>query len=169
MPNKMMIKDGEIIANPWQIVTTAESFNELSAEALQQPLIVSHALWQTHSDQLSQHSSLGLWLSNDQALEVIANDIQHFSVIAIDFPIFMDGRAFSLARLLRERYSYNGELRATGALIRDQLSYLKRCGFNSFDLDDSIDINEALKSLNDFTEFYQSACDQDQPLFRRRA
>jgi uncharacterized protein (DUF934 family) len=81
----------------------------------------------------------------------------------------MDGRGFSVARLLRERYGFTGELRASGGVIRDQLCYLQRCGFSSFDLDADINIEAAVESLNDFSEGYQISVDLPTPLFRRRA
>lgn len=81
----------------------------------------------------------------------------------------MDGRSFSTARLLRDAYGFKGELRAIGGIIRDQLFYLKRCGFDSFSLADDIDAEAAVASLSDFSESYQAAEDQKLPLFRRRA
>ena len=89
-------------------------------------------------------------------------------VIAINFPKFVDGRGFSLARLLRERYGYQGEIRATGEIIRDQLYLLQRCGFNAFEFGEEVDLAEASKSLADFSDAYQVAADQPIPLFKRR-
>jgi len=82
----------------------------------------------------------------------------------------MDGRSFSTARILRERYGFKGELRAIGNFIRDQLCYLRRCGVNAFAFanpDTNLEI--AVKSLTDFSEYYQASVDQPLPLFRRRA
>jgi uncharacterized protein (DUF934 family) len=170
MPNNMMIKEGEIIENNWKLITSAD---ELSAEGLSVDgnVLVSLELWQAHKVALSARvssQSIGLWLKNDQCVSTLVDELNQFAVIAIDFPVFMDGRGFSIARLLRDRYAYIGELRATGAVIRDQLCYLKRCGFNAFDLDESIDLEAALASLNDFSEAYQTSADQQTPLFRRR-
>jgi uncharacterized protein (DUF934 family) len=89
-------------------------------------------------------------------------------LVAINFPTFMDGRGFSYARELRER-GFRGELRATGRFIRDQLAYLARCGFDAFEMEDASELEEALASLNDFSEFYQASAAQPQPLFRRRS
>ena len=77
-------------------------------------------------------------------------------------------RGFSIARLLRERYDYQGEIRAIGNIIRDQLYLLQRCGFNGFELEAGIDLTEAAKSLQDFSDAYQVAVDQPVPLFKRR-
>ena len=171
MPNNVrIIKDGEIINNEWVIVTgTDDSSVDFVTKAKS---IISLDLWKNHKDTLSTQlasQALGLFLHNDQDLADISDDIQRFDVIAIEFPVFMDGRGFSIARLLRDRYHYKGELRATGAIIRDQLCYLKRSGFNAFDMDEDIDLDAALSSLNDFTESYQTSADQPTPLFRRKA
>ncbi len=89
------------------------------------------------------------------------------SLVVINFPVFTDGRGFSYARELRER-GYGGELRATGHFIRDQLTYLQRCGFDAFQMADESLLEESLESLTDFSEHYQAGIDQPLPLFRRR-
>ena len=86
----------------------------------------------------------------------------------VNFPVFTDGRGFSYARELRER-GLRGELRAGGHFIRDQLTYLQRCGFNAFQMADEAELEAALASLADFSEHYQASIDQPLPLFRRRA
>ena len=88
--------------------------------------------------------------------------------IAIDFPHFTDGRGYSIARLLRERHTFRGELRAVGDVSRDNLFYLARCGFDSFLLKDEAGAQEALLGLADFSEAYQASVERPQPLFRRR-
>jgi uncharacterized protein (DUF934 family) len=93
--------------------------------------------------------------------------LAQIALIVINFPVFTDGRGFSYARNLRE-HGYRGELRAAGHFIRDQLTYLRRCGFDAFQLADESELEAALASLGDFTEFYQAAVDQPLPLFRRR-
>jgi uncharacterized protein (DUF934 family) len=86
----------------------------------------------------------------------------------VSFPKFTDGRGFSTARLLRERYRYRGELRAVGDVLRDQLLFLARCGFDAFALRADQDPDAALAAFEDFTEAYQGGTDQPLPLFRRR-
>ena len=88
--------------------------------------------------------------------------------MVVNFPVFTDGRGFSYGRELRER-GYQGELRAAGHFIRDQLTYLSRCGFDAFQMADESQLEDALASLDDFSESYQAAIDQPLPLFRRRA
>ena len=100
---------------------------------------------------------------------VLAGRLNGIAVIAIDFPQFTDGRGYSIARLLRERHGYKGELRAVGEVLRDNLFYLSRCGFDSFALSDSTQLEAALEGLSDFSEGYQASVERPQPLFRRRA
>jgi len=88
-------------------------------------------------------------------------------VIAIDFPQFTDGRGYSHARLLRERYHYAGELRAIGDVARDQLYYLAQCGFDAFQIPDGRDASAALSAFADFTDGYQSTTLRA-PWFQRR-
>ena len=158
-----LLKDNQIIEDSW-------AFLDDSAETLPSGnILLSLEQWQQFSDQLSQHNGeLGLWLEGNAEIDAVIDSLQQLSLIAIKFPKFVDGRGFSLARLLRERYNYNGELRAIGEFIRDQLYLLKRCGFNAFQLSEDQDLSEASKSLSDFSETYQVSADQQEPLFRRR-
>jgi len=86
----------------------------------------------------------------------------------VNFPKFGDGRGFSIARLLRERYGYKGELRAVGQVARDHLYYMEQCGFDAYLLRDGEDVAEALAAFDDYSEAYQSTVAQPIPLFRRR-
>jgi uncharacterized protein (DUF934 family) len=88
--------------------------------------------------------------------------------IAVNFPKFGDGRGYSIARLLRERYGYKGELRAVGEVARDHLHAMAQCGFDAFELRAGEDPQEALKAFGDFSEQYQATTAQPVPLFRRR-
>jgi uncharacterized protein (DUF934 family) len=88
--------------------------------------------------------------------------------VEVNFPKFSDGRGFSIARLLRERYGYKGELRAVGVVARDLLHSMEQCGFDAFLLRDGEDAEEALAAFDDFSEQYQTTVAQPQPLFRRR-
>jgi uncharacterized protein (DUF934 family) len=88
-------------------------------------------------------------------------------VVAVDFPKFADGRGYSIAYNLRARLGYTGELRAIGDVLRDQLFYMQRVGFDAFAVRADKNIHDALKGLTDFSETYQSSWDQKNPLFRR--
>lgn len=98
----------------------------------------------------------------------IADRLAGAARVEVNFPRFTDGRGYSTARLLRERYGYRGELRAVGDVQRDQILYLQRCGFDAFLLRDDQDADESLAALADFSEAYQASVERPQPLFRRR-
>jgi len=124
--------------------------------------------WLEQSAELDGQAGLvGVWLDSDEEVEALADDLAQLPVVALNFPKFVDGRGFSSARLLRDRYDYKGEIRAIGNVIQDQLFILQRCGFSQFCLADNVDLEAAAKSLNDFSDSYQTAADQDQPLFKR--
>jgi uncharacterized protein (DUF934 family) len=163
-----LIKDGAIIENSWTIIAKPEAGADTDLTATN--IIVPLQVWLNNKNQLQSRKDVGVWLDSDETAEQIGADAGSLPLIAVNFPLFMDGRAFSTARLLRERYAFKGELRAIGNVIRDQLCYLRRCGVNAFAFSNpDIKLEEALTSLNDFSEYYQASVDQPLPLFRRRA
>ncbi len=99
----------------------------------------------------------------------LAERLPGLKLIAVNFPKYGDGRGYSIARLLRERYGYQGELRAIGVVARDHLQLLAQCGFDSFQLREGEDAQAALAGLEDFSDAYQASAAQPVPLFRRRA
>jgi uncharacterized protein (DUF934 family) len=130
------------------------------------PLLV----WLARKDEiLARYPQVGVWLDSHEGPEALAGDIGHFAVIGVNFPKFTDGRSYSSARLLRERYHYKGEIRAIGDVLQDQLFYMQRCGIDAYALRADKDIEKALAGLSVFSETYQAAADQPQPLFQRRA
>ena len=98
----------------------------------------------------------------------LAGSLERLKAIAVRFPAFGDGRGYSIARLLRERYGYRGELRAVGEVARDHLYFMAQCGFDAFELRAGEDPREALAAFNDFSEAYQASVARPRPLFRRR-
>ena len=134
--------------------------------ALEEPLVeVSLEDWR---DNPQEHvDATALRISNATSLADIKCDIHGFSVIILDFPAFKDGRAYSQARLLRQRYGYTGEIRARGDILRDQLLFMARCGFDAFEFSDP-DVNGANAALGEFSFAYQSAADGAEPVWRRR-
>lgn len=125
------------------------------------PVIVSLDQWRTGRDALlARGTPLGLRLHSDQSPEAIADDVDHFALIALEFPKFRDGRAYSYARLLRERYGFKGELRAVGDVLMEQVFFMVRTGFDAFDLQQSPDPVAAFQTaLKDFTVWYQPTGD----------
>ena len=109
-----------------------------------------------------------LTLEPDDDPALVAGALGAARIIALRFPRFGDGRAYSIARLLRERYGYKGELRAVGEVGRDHLYYMAQCGFDAFELRAGEDPQEALAAFGDFSTSYQSTTAEPLPLFRRR-
>ena len=164
-----LIKDGVIVDNTWAMLAKPEG-DAAAAEVPAGQVIVPFSVWSAQKAQLQNRTDVGVWLDSDETADLIGEEANRFPVIGLNFPLFMDGRAFSTARLLRERYGFTGELRAVGNFIRDQLCYLRRCGVNAFAFaNPEMDLEAAVKSLNDFQEYYQASVDQPLPLFRRRA
>jgi uncharacterized protein (DUF934 family) len=116
---------------------------------------------------LARHPALGVQVPNDK-LPTDIPDLGRLALIAIEFPRFTDGRGYSVGRMLRERHAFRGELRAVGWVLRDQLSYLTRCGFTSFELKPGKPLESALEAFGEFTVTYQAAVDDPRPLYRRR-
>lgn len=108
-----------------------------------------------------------LTISNDVSLADIKCDVHGFSVIILDFPAFKDGRAYSQARLLRERYGYAGEIRARGDVLRDQVFFMARCGFDAFEIERD-DADGVRTALDEFSFVYQPGADGAEPVWRKR-
>ena len=165
-----IIKNGQVIDDVWLVLKLAEGETPEAIALPDAPTLLPLAVWLARKDEiLARRQPVGIWLESSEGPEAIANDLAHFTVIGVNFPKFADGRGYSTARLLRERFAYTGEIRALGDVLQDQLFLLKRCGFDAFAVREGKDIEAALAGLNAFSESYQSAVDQPQPLFRRRA
>jgi uncharacterized protein (DUF934 family) len=123
--------------------------------------------WKENRDSLSGQN-LELTLESSETADLIGDDSASFQRISINFPKFADGRGYSAARLLRERFAYKGELRATGDVLIDQLYFMKRCGFDTFALRDDQIVEDAIAAFSTFTVNYQNDANDQQPLFRRR-
>jgi uncharacterized protein (DUF934 family) len=159
-----LLKEGQVIEDNW---TLAE--DNLESLPSTGNVLLSTSQWQQFASELDQQQvPVGVWLEGNEEIPEFIESLLQLPVIAIKFAKFVDGRGYSLARLLRERYHYSGELRAIGDIIRDQLYLLKHSGFNAFQLSQDIDLEQAAASLTDFSENYQTTNAQPIPLFRRR-
>lgn len=131
-------------------------------------LLLPLDVWREYRSRwLAHDGALGIQLSPSDDVSTLADDLDRLSLITISFPAFTDGRGYSQARLLRERLGYTGEIRAVGDVLIDQLLYLRRCGFDSFDLRADQSIEDAKIAVGSLTQAYQSGVGQS-PLFRRR-
>ncbi|WP_445939723.1 DUF934 domain-containing protein [Pseudomonas sp.] len=162
-----IIKNGQLIDESWHLLP-----NDATLDGIPNcdDLIVPLGLWVEHSTALNaRDGGLGVWLDAGEEIEEVADQLDNFQVIALNFPAFTDGRHCSTAYLLRNRYGYKGEVRAIGDVLRDQLFSYLRVGFDAFALREDKDPLDALKAFEEFSEVYQASTDQPLPLFRRRA
>jgi uncharacterized protein (DUF934 family) len=150
-----LIKAGKVVEDTFVDASGAETIPASGA------VIVSFEQWQAQRDALlARGTALGLRLHSDQSPELVAEDAQRFALIALEFPKFRDGRAYSYARLLRERYGFKGELRAVGDVLMEQLFFMLRTGFDAFDLQQSPDPVAAFQTaMTDFSVWYQPTGD----------
>src|SRR5436853_6354284 len=165
-----LIKERRIVADSWHLLERGAK-GELPEVPARGDVVVPLALWLERRDGLlsrAETGTLGVWLDANEGPEALAADVQSFPLIAVNFPKFGDGRGYSIARLLRERYGFKGELRAIGDVLRDQIFYMHRCGFNAFAVRADKSIEDALTAFNDFSDGYQTSVDQPVPYFRRR-
>lgn len=159
-----LIRNRAIVDDPYTLLRDAASLADIPDGS---PVIVPLALWLSRRAALIARGEAGVWLAPAEHPAALADDVHRLPLIAIDFPQFTDGRGYSHARLLRERYRYAGELRAIGDIGRDQLYYLAQCGFDAFAIPDSRDAEEALRSFADFSDGYQATATRA-PWFGRR-
>lgn len=168
-----IIKNRTVLEDDWHVVRALEDGSLPTLDQLPAGrILVPFVLWKQAREALVAQrdaASLGVWLAPDDEPADLVADFEKIALIGVDFPVFRDGRGYSIARLLRERYGWRGELRAIGDVLRDQLNFMARCGFDAFAVRPDKDIHDALKAFGEFSVQYQSAVDMPQPLFRRRA
>ena len=159
-----LIKHGAIVEDRWALLREAAAASDVPAGEVIVPL----ALWRAERDALRARGAVGVWLGPDDDPDLLAGDVDALPLVAVDFPQFTDGRGYSTARLLREKYGFRGELRAIGDVLRDQLYYLVQCGFDAFAVRADRSVEDALQGLADFSDNYQATVARPAPLFRRR-
>jgi uncharacterized protein (DUF934 family) len=166
-----LIKGRAVAVDAWKWLELQEGETPETVALPAGEVIFPLPVWRARKDEIvSCHKRIGLLLQPDERVEDIAGDLDYFVVIAVNFPKFVDGRGYSTAALLRQRYKYQGELRAVGDVLHDQLFFMKRVGFDSYALKDDKDAVHAIEAgFSTFAEPYQGATDQPLPAFRRHA
>src|SRR5579883_318358 len=158
------IKDGKLSDDPWVVASGEEP---VPADI---PVIVSGD-WLLEQEPTSlerRGASLGVSWPNDRPVEELAPYLPHLALIALEFPAFKDGRAYSQARQLRDQYRFEGEIRATGDVLRDQFIFMVRAGFNAFEVRKEADAQHFEDALHQFSGFYQPGSDRAaRPLLSR--
>ncbi len=160
-----VIKDKQVLDDDWQLIREIDE----AAPLPESKVILPFPYWKDNRDALlKQNSVQAVWIDGNIETASLVDDLSKFDLIALDFPAFKDGRSYSHARLLRQRYNYEGEIRAIGDVLRDQLFYMLRCGIDSFQLKEGKDAEDALKAFEDFTVRYQAAADDAVPVYKLR-
>lgn len=146
-----IIKNQQILENTW-------TFVDDDAPLASGDITVSVKRWTEDKPALLQHSGkVGVRLAPADNVAALGNDLTFIKLIELNFPAFSDGRTFSQARLLRSRYNYQGEIRAVGNYMTDQVFYLHRVGVDAFEFNDPKDMELALSAIKDFTVRYQAS------------
>ena len=161
----VLIKNGEIAEDPWVRVSDVETIPTDKAA------LISLERWQNERETLMpREAPLGIILTSEDHPSAIADDLKNFDLIALEFSTFRDGRSFSSARMLRDRYGFTGEIRAFGHILRDQLLFLHRAGFDAVESTANEDQARAdwRKALAEISVFYQDTHDGRGTVLRGR-
>jgi uncharacterized protein (DUF934 family) len=160
-----LLKYGELTDDRWQRVA------DDAKPAVDAAVIVTFIRFRAEREALlAREAPLGVLVKNTDPVEELAPDAACLQLIALEFPKFSDGRAYSQARLLRERYGFRGELRATGNVLPDQLHHMRRCGFDAFELAKGEPLEAWRRAVHAFSAVYQPTGDGRAPVsaLRRR-
>lgn len=158
-----LVKDKSIVEDSWIHIADGEDI------PFDRPVIVSADRWiADRASLVHRNGPIGVRLLNDQSPEDLGEDLYRFGVVALEFPAFKDGRAYTQARLLRERYRFDGEVRAFGDVLRDQLLFMQRCGIDAFEIRKQADAEAFSKAIGEISVFYQPAADDRRPVTAQR-
>jgi uncharacterized protein (DUF934 family) len=124
------------------------------------PILISAARLAAEArDLVLRPTPVGVIWPNDRRIAELAPYLDWIKLVALVFPTFQDGRAYSQARLLRERHQFRGELRATGQVLRDQLLFLQRAGFDAYEVTKEADVAKFAEAMQRYSVFYQPTGD----------
>jgi uncharacterized protein (DUF934 family) len=158
-----LVENGQIVLDRYHYLGEDEAIPERVA------VIVPAERFLANADALSRRDgSLGVAWPNDRRVAELAPWLGHLALVALQFPKFRDGRAYSQARLLRETYGFRGTLRATGDVLRDQFHFLIRAGFDSFEVKKPADAAAFVQAATRYSVVYQPTADGRVPALRRR-
>jgi len=149
-----LIKNGALVEDIFTVVGDDDAYPSSGA------VVVSLERWQSDRARLlDRMDPVGVRLKSDQSPELIADDLGRISMVALEFPQFRDGRAYSYARILRERFAFDGEIRAVGDVLMEQLHFMLRTGFDAFEINSDDPLGQYNKAQSDFSVWYQPAAD----------
>ncbi len=164
MPSRIRLKDGvfRLVEDPFTAVSDDWAIP-------QGDVIISLTRFQAEGERLlSEGRKVGVRLEADEEVEALAYDLPQLSVVALAFPKFGDGRAYSYAKILRERFGYKGEVRAVGDVLREQAGFMVRCGFDAFEPADGSTLEQWERASHRFRHAYQRSLDGRTPAFAER-
>ncbi len=149
-----LIKANAVVADPYVDAIGQERIPTRGA------VLVDLQQWRSNRNQLRERADpVGVLLKSDQPPASIADDLGSIAMVALEFPAFRDGRAYSYARLLRDRYGFAGEIRAVGDVLLEQLHFMERTGFDAFELHSDDPLRDLQIAASDFDVWYQPAAD----------
>jgi len=158
-----LIKDGKIIDDPYLRVLDETPVPESV------PVLLPAARFLADARELANRDgSIGVIWPNDRDIAELAPYLPRLALVALVFPSFKDGRAYSQARILRERHRFRGEVRAVGDVLRDQFLFLHRVGFDAYEVKKPKDALAVLEALHRYSVFYQPAADGEAGALWRR-
>ena len=159
----VLVKERRVVQDGWKHLEDGDPISNAGA------ITISWARWVAERDTIKRApKDLGVRLPNTVPTAEIGADAAKFGLIAVAFPSFSDGRAFSQARVLRDRYGFTGEIRATGGVLRDQLQFMQRCGIDAFEVPERALDEDWFAALDEFDLFYQPAEDNRPWIARQR-
>ena len=164
MPSRIRLKDGvfRLVEEPFTAVSDDWAIP-------QGDVIISLTRFQAEGERLlSEGRKVGVRLEADEEVEALAYDLPQLSVVALAFPKFGDGRAYSYARILRDRYGFTGEVRAVGDVLREQAGFMVRCGFDAFEPADGSTVDVWERAARRYRHVYQRSTDGRSPAFAER-
>ena len=157
-----LIKNGAVVADRFARVPDDAEIPASGAVLLTAEQFLKDA------EQLAARGDVGVIWPNNRDIEALAPYLGRLAAVALEFPAFKDGRAYSQARILREQLKYRGELRATGQVLRDQFLFMQRAGFNAFEVRKDADATAFTETLKRYSVFYQPTGDGRITVFRQR-
>jgi uncharacterized protein (DUF934 family) len=159
-----LIKNGRFVEDPFYFVPDGKAYPD------EKGVIVTLARFQGERDTLFAHHSLvGVRLASNENPQVLKSDLPRLAVIVLEFPKFRDGRAFSWARMLRTRFHYKGEIRATGDFLLDQLAFMARTGFDAFEVPGGFALEKFIAAMGEISSPYQPSADGAKTIRELRA
>lgn len=159
-----LIKNGAFLEDPFFFVPDGKAYPD------EKGVIVTLARFQGERDTLFAHRKLvGVRLASNENPTVLKDDLPRLAVVVLEFPKFRDGRAFSWARMLRTRFDYKGEIRATGDFLFDQLAHMARTGFDAFEVRQDFRLEDFQRAMTEISHPYQPAADGKKTIRELRA